>query len=200
MSKDQKHSIYDDLFAILTCAVLMSLGVNLLLGAGVLTGGINGYAILGTMFFDYTYGQIFFVLNLPFYVLTHMRMGWAFTLKTIVAVTVVSLGVDYLHLMVHLQVNNIYIATLSGGIMCGSGLLIIMRHNASLGGLTALAQLLQAKYNMSAGRFLMLNDSIIVVISMVYLPWENALLSLMAMVCVNFVLIANHKPGRYTAK
>ena len=73
---DQDHSLRENLLALLLGSALVSLGVVFFNKVGLLTGGTAGLAIFLTKVSDFSFGEIFFALNLPFYILSVTRMGW----------------------------------------------------------------------------------------------------------------------------
>ena len=74
---DKDHSLRENLLALTLGSALVSLGVIFFSKVGLLTGGTAGLAIFLTKVSDFSFGQIFFALNLPFYILSVMRMGLA---------------------------------------------------------------------------------------------------------------------------
>ena len=69
----------------------MALGIAFYAHAGLLTGGTVGIAFLANYQAGWSFGLVFCLVNLPFYLLGIWRMGWAFTLRTGCAVLLVSL-------------------------------------------------------------------------------------------------------------
>lgn len=194
---DKEHSLRENMLALVLGSALVSLGVIFFNKVGLLTGGTAGLAIFLTKVSDFSFGQIFFALNLPFYVLSVTRMGWRFTLNTFVAVTIVSLAVDHLHHVIEIaRIEPIYAALLGGGLI-GMGMLVIFRHKMSLGGFNILALFLQDRYGIRAGKVQMALDCTIVVMSLFIVDITLILLSIGGAVATNLILAMNHKPGRY---
>ena len=67
----------------LTGTLLTSLGITLYSKAMLATGGVTGLALLLQYATKFSFGTIFFVINLPFYYLAIRRMGWPFTIRTL---------------------------------------------------------------------------------------------------------------------
>ena len=193
----QKHPFAEDIFALISASALISLGVYFLKQASLLSGGTAGLGLILTQLTEYSFGQIFFVLNLPFYYLAWRYVGVRFTINTLVSVTVVSVCVDMLpHIVVIQEVDAIYAAIIAG-LLTGVGMLIMFRHNASLGGVGILGIYLQKVFNLSAGKCMLAFDICIMIVAFIILPPWLVLLSVLAAVCVSLVLIINHKPFRY---
>ncbi|NOH98279.1 YitT family protein [Vibrio sp. 99-70-13A1] len=194
---DKDHNLRENLLALLLGSALVSLGVIFFNQVGLLTGGTAGLAIFLTKVSDFSFGQIFFALNLPFYILSVTRMGWRFTINTFVAVSIVSFAVDHLHHVIQIaEINTIYAAIIGGGLI-GMGMLVIFRHKMSLGGFNILALYLQERFGIRAGKIQMVLDCTIVVLSLFIVDITLILLSVVGAVVTNLILAMNHKPGRY---
>lgn len=194
---DKEHSFRENILALLLGSALVSLGVIFFNKVGLLTGGTAGLAIFLTKISDFSFGQVFFLLNLPFYILSVTRMGWRFTVNTFIAVTIVSLAVDHLHHVIEIaRIDSFYAALLGGGLI-GIGMLVIFRHKMSLGGFNILALFLQERFGIRAGKVQMALDCTIVVMSLFIVDIQLILLSVLGAVATNLILAMNHKPGRY---
>ncbi|WP_018128478.1 YitT family protein [Balneola vulgaris] len=193
----REHTLLEDLLAISVASILMSFGIALFSHQSFLIGGTAGLAFLGQYASEYSFGQIFFVINIPFYALALWKLGWIFTLKTFISVFLVSLCTEYLPVLFEFgEVNPIYAAAL-GGFMIGSGLLMLFRHKASLGGLNIVSIYLQKFHQVNAGRFQMLVDAIIIVSAFFVVDLMAIVYSVVASVFLNLILAVNHRPGRY---
>ena len=168
MEPAKQHPLAEDLFALLSASGLISLGVNFLQAAGLLSGGTAGLGLIGSMLSGFSFGEIFFVVNLPFYYLAFRYIGLRFTINTLVAVTLISFFADNLHYVVGIEVFSleslgaVYAAVIAG-ILTGVGMLILFRHNASLGGIGIVAVYLQKKFSIPAGKTLLVADLVILV-------------------------------------
>ncbi|MEZ8140768.1 YitT family protein [Enterovibrio sp. FF113] len=197
---DKDHSLRENLLALLLGSALVSLGVIFFNKVGLLTGGTAGLAIFLTKVSVLSFGQAFFALNLPFYILSVMRMGWRFTLNTFIAVSIVSVAVDHLYRVIDIaHIDPIYAALIGGGLI-GTGMLVIFRHKMSLGGFNILALYLQERFGIRAGKVQMALDCAIVVMSLFIVDLSLIALSILGAITTNLILAMNHKPGRYQAK
>ncbi|MCR5858957.1 YitT family protein [Mesorhizobium sp. J428] len=194
---EQKHRLYEDVLALLLGTLLASLGVTLYTEATLATGGVAGVSMLVNYLTGYGFGPIFFVVNLPFYALAILRMGWPYTLRTFAAVALLSLFSRLTPGWIDIAALDPLYAAATGGGLIGMGLLILFRHRAGLGGLNILALYLQDKGIMRAGWFQLAVDVMILVAAFFVLPLEKVALSLVGAAVVNLILGINHKPGRY---
>ncbi|WP_395007205.1 YitT family protein [Undibacterium sp.] len=193
------HNLFEDVLAIFTGTLLVSLGVALFNQAGLFTGGTAGLAFLVHYATGLSFGAVFFVLNLPFYWLAWKRMGWRFTLKTFISVALVS-AMSGLHpKMVQLsQFTPFYIALIGGSLM-GVGFIVLFRHQASLGGINILTLYLQEKHGVRAGKVQMGIDLCIVFASFLWVSPMAMLASIFGAIVLNLAIMLNHRPGRYLA-
>lgn len=165
------HTWQEDIQALLVSTLFMALSVTLFRHAGLLTGGTAGLAFLLHYLSGYAFGPIFFVINLPFYIFAVRALGWAFTFKTFAAIM--------------------------AGLLAGVGLLMLMRHRASLGGIGVLAIYLQEKHGWRAGKVQMAADCAIVLAALLIKDFSLVILSILGAVALNLVIAVNHRPGRY---
>jgi uncharacterized membrane-anchored protein YitT (DUF2179 family) len=194
---DKDHSLRENLLALLLGSGLVSLGVIFFNQVGLLTGGTAGLAIFITKVTELSFGQVFFALNIPFYLLSAYRMGKAFTINTFVAVSIVSFAVDHLHHVIQIShIEPLYAALIGGGLI-GIGMLVIFRHKMSLGGFNILALYLQERFGIRAGKVQMGLDCSIVVLSLFIVDIQLIALSILGAITTNLILAMNHKPGRY---
>ncbi|MFY0658488.1 MAG: YitT family protein [Neptunomonas phycophila] len=193
------HSWAEDLLAIVTGTLVVSFGLMLLKHAGAITGGTAGVGFLLFYLTDIPFGVWFFTLNLPFYYLSIKQMGWAFTLKTFLAVALVSIFTEIHPYFVHLELLNPFYATIIGGLLMGLGMLVLFRHKASLGGLNILALYLQEHKGIRAGTFQMCVDCSIIIASFFIVSIPILLASILGAFLLNLVIAMNHRPFRYLA-
>lgn len=191
------HRLYEDALALFIGSLLVALGVLLLRAANIPMGGTVGVAFLAHYVSGWNFGALFFVVNLPFYWLAWRGMGRAFTIKTFVAVTLLSLITEILPRLIDIgRINSIF-AALAAGVLVGTGLLILIRHRASLGGLGVLAVYWQERRGWRAGTVQMVFDVIILGAAAWVISAPAAALSVLASVALNMVIGVNHRHGRY---
>jgi len=195
----QQHTVFEDVQGVVTGALFVSLALVMFRHAGLLTGGTAGMAFVLHYATQVSFGAAFFVLNLPFYWLAWKRMGARFTIKTFCAVALLSVLSEVLPRWVVLQSVEPLFAAIGGGLLMGTGLLILFRHKASLGGINVLVLWLQEKRGWRAGKIQMALDVTILLTAIPWVGWWQLLLSVIGAVALNFSLAVNHRPGRYAA-
>ncbi len=191
------HRPYEDALALLVGTALVALGLTIYAQATLLTGSTAGLALLVQYASGLPFAPVFFVLNLPFYALALMQMGWKFTLRTFCAVLLVSLLASQTGNWIGFSRLDPLYATLIGGTIIGVGLLILFRHRASLGGVNILVLFLQERFGWRAGYVQLAIDAAILLGGLFVVPAEKVALSLLGALAINLVLALNHRPGRY---
>jgi len=194
-----RHRPYEDIQALFTGTLFVALGVVLFGQAGLLTGGTAGLAFLIRYAIGLDFGAAFFLVNVPFYVFAWRRMGKVFTLKTFAAVALLSLFATLLPRGITFDYLSPLLAAILGGLLCGAGMLMLFRHQASLGGMNVVVLYLQEKLGWRAGKVQMVMDSLIVLGALFIADWQRVALSVVGAVVLNLTLAINHRPGRYMA-
>ncbi|WP_374433649.1 YitT family protein [Inhella sp.] len=198
-SPAQRHRPYEDVQALLTGTLFVALGLALFQRAGLVTGGTVGLAFLAHYATGLPFGPLFFCINLPFYALAWKRMGARFTLKTLAAVSLLTLLTAWLPQWLRIDSVQPLFAAVGGGLLVGAGFIILFRHRASLGGLNVLVLWCQERFGLRAGWLQMGIDATILLAAWPWLDATRLALSVLAALAMNFALAVNHKPGRYMA-
>jgi uncharacterized membrane-anchored protein YitT (DUF2179 family) len=193
----EKHTPAEDALALVTGTLFLALAVMFLGQARLLTGGTAGMAFLLHYATGLGFGPAFFLLNLPFYWLAWRRMGTAFTVKTFAAVALLSAFSEWGPQVLQFTRVHPAVAAIAGGLLAGTGLLVLFRHRASLGGVGVLAVYLQERWGWRAGKVQMAVDVAIMLLALWLAEPQRVLYSLLGVVALNTVLVVNHKPGRY---
>jgi uncharacterized membrane-anchored protein YitT (DUF2179 family) len=191
------HRLVDDAQALCTGTLFVALGVVLFQTAGLLTGGTAGIAFLIHYATGWPFGAVFFVINLPFYWLGARVLGWRFTIKTFVAIALLSVLSAWLPQLIRIAELNPVFAAVMGGFLIGVGLLVLFRHQASLGGLNIVVLWLQQTRGWRAGALQMGVDVAIVLAAFAVVSPLRIALSVLGAVALNLILAINHRPGRY---
>ncbi|MEJ1160393.1 YitT family protein [Prosthecomicrobium sp. N25] len=195
--RPRRHGPVEDALALLTGTLLVALGVQILKLAGLATGGTVGIAFLAAYATGWPIGWIIFAVNLPFYLFAWAVLGPKFTVRTFAAVGLLSAESLALPALIHVEAVDPTFAAVMGGLLVGVGLLALIRHKASLGGIGVLAVFLQERFGWRAGSVQMGFDCLIVAGGLLVMDWPQVLLSVLGAVMLNVVLAINHRPGRY---
>lgn len=194
------HTPAEDAQGIFTGCVMAAIGVAILAHLGFLTGSTAGLALVISYATDFNVGLVYFVLNLPFYALAMSQLGWAFTIKTFLAVGLLSL-LTWLQPRL-LQFGEIEPLTgvIVAGLLIGFGLLALFRHRASLGGAGILALYLQDRFGWRAGFTQLAVDLLVLALAFTVASPVAILYSVIGAVVLNLALAINHRNDRYVAQ
>ena len=191
------HTWYEDVLAVLFGSLFIGVAVVFYSEARLLTGGVSGLSLVLSYVTNVSFGTYFFFLNGPFYVLAILQMGWRFTIKTIIAVGIVSVFPRFVPDWFTIGSVHPAFAAVFAGALVAMGMLALFRHGSGIGGVSILAQVLQERGLMRAGYFLLCVDLVILLGAAFVLPLENLLYSVLGAVVLNTFIAMNHKPGRY---
>jgi uncharacterized membrane-anchored protein YitT (DUF2179 family) len=197
LSTPSRHKLHEDLFAMLIGTTLVALGIVFYAEVTLTTGSSAGLALLLQYITGIPFGWLFFLINLPFYILAILRMGWPFAVKTFACVALVSLFTAQFPLWLDISGIEPLFAALVGGGLMGLGILSLFRHKASVGGINILALYLQDNFGIRAGWFQLGVDAVILVFAFFVLPVDRVLYSILGAVMLNLIIGLNHRPGRY---
>jgi uncharacterized membrane-anchored protein YitT (DUF2179 family) len=193
----ERHRLYEDVLAMISGTMFVSLGTLIYTKTMLTVGSSAGLALLLSYTSGWGFGPIFFVINLPFYILAVKRMGWAFTFRTFTAVALVSVLSKLNSQWIDFSYLDPLYSTVIGGGLIGTGLLMLFRHRTGLGGINILAMYLQEKIGLRAGYFQLGVDLTILAAAYFILPADRLALSVLGAAIANLILAINHKPGRY---
>lgn len=193
------HTPLEDAQGLSIGCFLTSVGLVFLTHLGFLTGQTAGIALLIAYPTGLSFGTVFFLVNLPFYVFAYLRLGLEFTIKSVFCVTAVSVLSDVLPLFIVFERLDPVIGTLVFGVSVGLGLLACFRHKGSLGGLGVMALMIQDRTGFRAGYVQFIVDGCIFAVAFFLFPASVVAYSLLGAVVLNGVIAFNHRRDRYVA-
>ncbi len=126
---------------ILPGLLLCTLAYNLfLIPNDIAAGGFTGIAQLINHFTGWQVGMVALVMNVPLFLVSMKSLGLSFGLRSLITTAAFSLMLDYVH--VDCPIDDMWLATVYGGLISGIGYGLIMRGCATTGGSDMLASLL----------------------------------------------------------
>lgn len=177
---------------ILEGSFLMALGILFLQSSHVAVGGITGVGLIGDrLLAGFTFGQVFLVINLPFYILAYFEKGLSFTLRTALSVTLIGVLTDLIGRYVVLDLGSTVLGALAAGALMAFGIVTLFQHNASTGGFTVLALYLERAWGVNRGWALLVIDAITISIGLLLFGAELWFASLLVTVVMGSII------GRY---
>lgn len=192
-----RHSWVEDLVATLIGTYLAGLGVFLLHAGEAVTGGTAGLSLLLSYSSEQSFALVFLLVNIPFLALGIWKRGLAFGVRTLAAVLLVGLWTELPPLVMDVSDVHPLFGALTGSLLAGVGMLILFRHNGSMGGLNTLALLAQDLLGLRAGYVQLTFDVVIIACALAVAPPAIVAASALGAALLNLVLIMNHRPGRY---
>jgi uncharacterized membrane-anchored protein YitT (DUF2179 family) len=193
-----RHTLAEDVYAILIGASLSAFGIVILHAAGLVTGGVAGLALTISYLTGIPVGTLFFVINLPFLVLAQRTMGWNFAIRSAITVTLLSGLTWTIPHWSPMGAVNTWFAAIFGGTVIGMGILSLARHKSSVGGIGVLALYLYEKRGINAGKVQGTADTLIVLSAFVALDLRHLMLSVLSAIALSAVLYTFHRKDRYT--
>lgn len=193
----RRHTALEDAQGVFCGALMAALSLLALQSAGLVTGQIAGLSLVIGYAFDVDVGLVFFLANLPFYGFALRRMGWRFTLKSLLAVSLLSALLWVSPALIEIGRIDPIAAAVIGGVTAAMGLLALFRHGASLGGVGVVAVYLQDATGFKAGWTQLIVDAVVFGLAlMVISPWAVAV-SFLGAVVLNMMILINHRRDRY---
>lgn len=198
--KALRHGRFEDAQALFTGSLFVGIAMLMFAQSGLLTGSTAGLAFVLHYATGWSFGWIYFLINLPFYWFAWTRIGHAFTIRTFVSISVLSLVTVLGPRFIHIDYLHPGFAAVSGGLLMGAGVLFLARHHSSLGGATIASLYLQSRYGVRAGHVQMTIDACIVMLALSIVSWERVAWSVLAAVIMGIFLAVSHRPERYLGR
>ncbi|WP_085524563.1 YitT family protein [Tuberibacillus sp. Marseille-P3662] len=116
------------------------------------TGGAAAMAVLAEYFFGLPLGITLWLVNFPLLIMAGKYLGMASAIRTMYAVTVVSIVVNLLSFLTVRSHPYLWLDILMGALCFGIGVGMMVRQKASNGGLVILALIIATYRHFSPGR------------------------------------------------
>ena len=168
-NKKEKYLKVKETIGTIIATLIMAIGTSLFLLPNQLSSG--GFAGIGTIlyyFLKIPMGITMLILNIPFFLISKLRLGKEFFVKSLIGTISFSIFVDILDKIPPLT-NDRFLACIYGGIIIGIGTAIILKNNSSTGGSDLISYLIKS-YNpkLRVGTILVIIDTIIVLLNMIF--------------------------------
>lgn len=161
-------------------AVITAYGLEaVLIPNAVIDGGVTGISIMGAHLFEnIPLGVFLFVLNIPFVYLGYKQVGKTFAIMSIIGIAALSVSTVLLHnVETILGPKDPLLVVLTGGLMLGVGIGIVLRNGGALDGSEVLAVLLSRKIPFSVGDIILFINAFIFIGASFIFGLESALYS-----------------------
>ncbi|MBU2934980.1 MULTISPECIES: YitT family protein [Pacificibacter] len=194
-----KHTNFEDAQAFVYGTAICALSLMMLKTLGLITGQTAGLALLISYLIEAPFGVVFFLVNLPFYWFGYKRMGVKFVIKTLICVALISVFTEIFPRFISFETLNPIFGAIMIGFMTASGLMAIIRHGGSLGGIGIMALYIQDAFGFKAGYVQLGFDAVLFAVAAFILPLDLVAYSLLGAVVANVVIAINHRRDRYIA-
>lgn len=194
------HSVLEDIYAMVIGMAFVVVGLVLLKAAGLVTGGVAGIALLASYVFPLPVGTIFTLVNIPFFLFAYFTMGPRFALKSTVASFGITFALAAMPQTFNVAFVNPLFAAFVGGTLCGMGVLALARHGAGVGGTGIFTLWLQRERGINAGITQVCIDATILLASLTTIPAGRVAWSALSALAMSAMVVAWHRPGRYTGR
>lgn len=151
-------------------AFIIAIAVSLFLLPNKLSsGGVAGIATITYYLFNMPMGISMLIINIPLFLMSILKIGKAFFVKSIIGTISLSVFIDILDKITPLTEDK-FLACIYGGILMGVGTAIILKVNSSTGGTDLFSYIAKIyKPTMKVGEIIFLIDIAIVALNMIFL-------------------------------
>ncbi len=180
----KSKTFYIDVIVIILGCFIYSLGVNLFLtNAKLVSGGVTGIALIFQYASDIPSGVTVFLLNIPLFFVSYKFLSKRFTLYTAIGMISISLSLILTKPLSSLvQVNDMLLYCIYGGVLCGVGMGLVFYRNGSTGGIDIITMVIRKNYsNFEIGKLNFGFNLIIVAIAALIFGLPQALYTLISM-------------------
>ena len=140
LKKEGRQLAKDYLLVVLGSLLLSFSLTSFFIPHDIAPGGVSGLSTVVASLIPVSVGVLSFIFNLPLFLLGYKTVGWRFSVRSFVSVTLVSLFIDALP-PVDLT-ENMMLASMFGGVIMGMGLGLVVRAGATTGGSDMAANML----------------------------------------------------------
>lgn len=194
MTKRQYHLL--ELFYITTGSFLTALGIALFSSpAKIASGGVSGIAIILYHTLGLDTGLSIFVLSVPLFLLGVIIFGKQYGAKSLAGTVLLSVFTSLINawggydgVLDYSNPLSILLSAISGGVLMGLGVGLVLRSGANTGGTDILGQILARYAPLSMGTSLFLVDALIITASAFIFSLEMALYAIMTVYIVSVTI------------
>ena len=197
MNNDMKNLLQSNVlymvkkYLVITVAcIIYSAGISLFVDPNHMApGGFTGLAVILSKILPLETGTIYFLLNIPVIVLGVWKFGWKFTISTLYAIFVATVGINSMAILGAATTEPI-LGAVFGGALIAVGIGLVFRNSATTGGIDIIVKCLRQKIpHLKTGTLMLIIDALIVCLSSVVFGDINSVLySVIAVLTTSYVL------------
>ena len=176
---EKTKTIFFDVVFIIIGAIIAAMSVKLILNCNnILDGGVVGISIITNHLTEIKLGLLVFIINIPFMLIGLKQMGKEFLLKSIFSMAIFSVFLEIFEFLPIITDAEL-LAVAFGGLFLGIGVGLVIKAGGVLDGTEILAILINKKYNIGVGQFVLLCNVIIYGAAGFFFGIESTMLSLL---------------------
>jgi uncharacterized membrane-anchored protein YitT (DUF2179 family) len=172
----------------------------------LMEGGVTGITLLLKYAFNWPPSLTTLLLNIPLFIIGWRTFGKEEMFYTILGTLSLSAFLWIMELLIELRwiepfrsEQDYFLATLYAGVTIGFGLGVVLRYGGTTGGSDIIARLAHKMRGLSMGQVILIIDVIVIATSLLYIPREKVLYTLVA-VFIGSKIIDFITEGAYAAK
>lgn len=172
----------------------------LLIPNQLLSGGVTGIAIMLHYIIDLPLGLMIFLLNLPIFMVGAKIIDKKFVFYSFISMVTFSILMEVtMGVNQFIEINDILIESIIGGLLLGIGMGMMFRNRVSQGGMDIIAVILKKKLNIEIRTVLMGSNLVIIGFSSVLFGIRPAMYTLIALF-ISYQIVDKVQQGLDTKK
>ena len=169
-------------------AFILAISVNLIfLPNQIVAGGASGLSIVLNELFGWNVALTLYAINIPLLILCFLLLGKDVGFKTIYGSLINPFFIAITGSLPPLT-NNIFLATLYGGVLTGIGLGLVFRGNASTGGSAIISQIVNKYFKISLVVSVFVVDGFVIATALLVFTKDTVLFSLISLFIIGRVI------------
>lgn len=188
--KEGNEHIVKDIIMVIIGAFISALAINMfLIHAKLLSGGLSGVTLIVQYITGFPAAYTLLILNIPLFFISYKKVNKKFTFLSLIGTIALSVGLIITEPFKNIiQVNDILLLGLYGGVLNGIGIGIVFSNYGSTGGLDIVSEVIKKKYsNFEIGTISFIVNFVIVSISAFIFGLTSALYTLVSMYITSYV-------------
>lgn len=170
---------------------IYALGVVLfIVPNGLVTGGTTGLGLAAMHFFNIPLSLFVSVFNILMFVIGYCILGKQFALSTLISTIFYPMALAFFEYILPgiPLTSDTLLATILGGLMIGVAIGLVIKNNASTGGMDIPPLVLHKKFAIPVSMSMYAFDFVIILIQMAYTSIEMVLYGVLLVLCYTVVL------------
>ena len=178
----KKKTSFRDIVLIVLGTTIVSAAIQYVyLPASLDTGGVSGLAVILEVLCHIPVWVSNTMINIPLFLAGLHFKGWKFIRRTLIATALMSLELYLMAKIDFIPVNDLFLASVFGGVLAGAGMGMVFSAQATTGGTDLLGALLQLKFkHVSIPKLVGIIDLVIILVGIWAFGLVNGLYALVA--------------------